>query len=191
MSDKIYFQMQKKYYINLHRNNFIIKKGRIRQSPHPSSLYSYVDCDDTLEGDGTDVNLSPICCSATADASWRIFSVSSPDTSVSTLNSPPANESIIKPLSVCVMEFSSESASGMNLPSDDLSPFIVATAGPIAIIASPKSCIVVRRSCTCSNAILAFPSILVTFLISASSFDRTRLVAASCCCIAATIRLKS
>src|SRR5438445_13349569 len=109
--------------------------------PIASSPYSYVDCDDTPEGDGTDGNLSPICCSATADASWRIFSVSSPDTSVSTLKSPPANESIIKPLSVCVMELSSESASGMNLPNDDFSPFIVATAGPIAIIASPQSCL--------------------------------------------------
>src|SRR5207245_8118050 len=117
--------------------------------PIASSPYSYVDCDDTPEGDGTDGNLSPICCSATADASWRILSVSSLDTSESTLKSPLDNESIISPLSVWVIEFSSESASGMNLPRDDLSPFIVDIAGAIATIASPRSWMVVSLSCTC------------------------------------------
>src|SRR5574340_153805 len=155
-------------------------KKKTHSPVSPSELpYSYVDCDDTPEGDGTDGNLSPICCSATADASCKILSVSSFDASVSTLKSPPASESIIKPLSVCVIALSSESASGMNLPSDDFSPFIVDIAGAIATIASPRSCIVVRRNCTCSNAILAFPNIFDTFLISASSFDRTLLVAES------------
>ena len=100
----------------------------------------------------------------------------------------PASESIMSPLRVCVMAFSSESASGMNFPSDDFSPFMVFMAGWSAIIASPRSWTVVSLSWLCSSAILMLLSIFVTLRISASSLPSTLLVLMSCCCMAATTR---
>ena len=57
-------------------------------------------CGGRSSSDGTDGNLSPICCSATADASCRIFSDSSFETSESILNVSPERESTISPFSV-------------------------------------------------------------------------------------------
>ena len=89
---------------------------------------------------GIDGNLSSVCCSATADASCKIASVSSFETSDSmALNESPDSESTINPFNVCVIEVNSESASGMNLDNDDFKPFMVDIAGPIETIASPRS----------------------------------------------------
>ena len=57
--------------------------------------------------------------------------------------SPDVNESLISPPNVSVMDLSSVSASGMNLPKDDLRPLMVFMVGPISTIASPRSWIVV------------------------------------------------
>ena len=84
-------------------------------------------------------SFSSVCCSATADASCRIASVSWLTASDSTLNVLSDNESTINPLNSSDIVFNSESASGMNLPSYDFKPFIVDTAGPIETIASPRS----------------------------------------------------
>ncbi len=79
------------------------------------------------------------------------------------------------------------SASGMNLPSEDLRLFIRPIVGAIVTTVSPRSWNVVSLSSICSSAIRAFPSIFETLRTSANSFTNTLPVWTSCFCVAATI----
>ena len=57
-------------------------------------------CEGSSDNVGTDGNLSPICCSATADASCKILSVSSFEALDSMLKESSEIESTISPFSV-------------------------------------------------------------------------------------------
>nr|ABZ09736.1 hypothetical protein ALOHA_HF4000APKG8I13ctg1g5 [uncultured marine crenarchaeote HF4000_APKG8I13] len=132
------------------------------------------DGDDSAVSTGIEGNLSPACCSATADASCIIFS----DSESITASAPNDvsllwNVSVIIPPNISAILLSSWSAPGINFARDDFIFFISPMVGIIVTTVSPKSWNVVNRNSICSMAILAFPRTRRTLRTSASSFDKT------------------
>src|ERR1051325_430254 len=141
---------------------------------------------------GTSGKFSFIFCSATALASTKIRSTSSPPAS-------NVNEALLSMLpTFIIMSLKALSTSTNSVSTSDITPDMpdltlvnAPTAGPMEVITSPISIVDSNLSCICSTDIFTCEIILVVLLICANSFDIILTCCASCFCKFNTTWLKS